>query len=132
VGIRNALFALGAAAVAVSASIHLHLWLDSYSGIATIGPLFLLQAISGYVLALAVVVLRRPVVALAGAGFLLATMVGFVLSVNGGLFGFQEQWSAPFAMAAFVDEAVGSALLLAVLVRSSAGRPGSTRLRRAL
>jgi hypothetical protein len=127
----NALFVLGAAAVAVSASIHLHLWLDGYSAIATIGPLFLLQAISGYGLALALVAFRRLLVAVAGAGFLIATLVAFMLSVNGGLFGFEEQWSAPFATVAFVDEALGAAvLLLAVLaVRSSAGTRGSTTSR---
>jgi hypothetical protein len=60
VATRNALLALGAAAVAVSASVHLHLWLDGYSGIATIGPLFLLQAIAGYALAIAILALRHP------------------------------------------------------------------------
>jgi len=124
------LFVLGAAAVAMSASVHLHLWVDGYSGIATIGPLFLLQAISGYVLAVAILVLRRPVVALAGAGFLLATMAGFLLSVNVGLFGFQDSWSAPWATTAFAVEGVGAVpLLAATAVRSSAGRSGSTTSR---
>jgi hypothetical protein len=131
VATRNALLALGAAAVAVSASVHLHLWLDGYSGIATIGPLFLLQAIAGYALAIAILALRHPVAALAGAGFLLATMVGFLLSVNVGLLGFQDSWSAPFATTAFTDEAVGVVVLFAAAARSSAGRRGSTTSRTA-
>jgi hypothetical protein len=126
VATRNLLFALGAAAVAVSASVHLHLYLDGYSGIATIGPLFLLQAIAGFTLAFAILLLRRATVALAGAGYLLATMAGFLLSVNVGLFGFQDSWSAPLAMTAFVVEAAGSALLLATAIRSSAGKRRST------
>lgn len=128
-GSRNLLAALGAAAVAMSASVHLHLWLDGYSGIATIGPLFLLQAIGGYALAIAILVLRRPVVALAGAGYLLATMAGFLLSVNVGLFGFRDTWSAPWATTAFAVEAVGVVLLGAAVARSSAGTPGSTTSR---
>jgi hypothetical protein len=97
----------------MSAAVHLHLWLDGYSGIATIGPLFLMQAIGGFILAATILVLRRPVIALAGAGYLLATMVGFLLSVNVGLFGFQDTWSAPLATTAFAVEVVGSVLLLA-------------------
>ena len=118
---RNVLFTLGAAAVAMSASIHLHLWLDGYSRIATIGPLFLLQAIGGFTLAFAILVLRRATVALAGAGYLLATMVGFLLSVNVGLFGFQDSWSASFATTAFAAEAAGIVLLLAAAAESIAG-----------
>jgi hypothetical protein len=110
----------------MSASIHLHLWLDGYSGIATIGPLFLLQAIGGFILAIAIVVLRRPIVALAGAAYLLSTMAGFLLSVNVGLFGFQDTWSAPLATTAFVVEAVGGVVLLASATSSSAGRRGRT------
>jgi hypothetical protein len=120
VAIRNALLVLGAAAVAVSASIHLHLWLDGYSAIATIGPLFLLQAIGGFALAIAILLLRRTALSLAGAGYLLATMTGFLLSVNVGLFGFQDTWSAPLATTAFAVEAAGSILLLAAAGRSSA------------
>ncbi len=126
VATKNVLFVLGAAAVAMSASIHLHLWLDGYSGIATIGPLFLLQAIAGSTLAVATLSLRRPTIAVAAASYLLATMVGFLLSVNLGLFGFQDSWSAPLATPAFADEAAGIVLLLAAANRSSAGRPRTT------
>jgi len=38
---------IGAATVAVSAIIHLHLWLQGYKHIHTIGPLFLAQAVGG-------------------------------------------------------------------------------------
>lgn len=129
VATRHLFLALGAAAVAVSASIHLHLWMDGYSGIATIGPLFLLQAIGGYVLAIGILVLRRPVVALGGAGYLLATMAGFLLSVNVGLFGYTESWGAPWATPAFVVEAAGAVLLLTAVARWSVGTRGSTTSR---
>lgn len=120
--------------MAVSAAIHLHLWLDGYSGIATIGPLFLLQAIGGFAVTAAILWLRRPAVALAGAGYLLATMAGFLLSVNVGLFGFRDSWSASFAAPAFADEALGAAFLLlaaAAAARSSSGTRGSTTSRTA-
>ncbi len=113
VAIRNVLVALGAAAVAMSASVHLHLWLHGYSGIATIGPLFLLQAITGYAPAVAILVLRRPVIELLGAGYLLATMGGFLISVDVGPFGSQDTWSASLAPPSFAAEAPGAVLLLA-------------------
>jgi hypothetical protein len=58
-------------------------------------------------------------------------MVGFLLSVNVGLLGFQDSWSAPFATTAFTDEAVGVVVLFAAAARSSAGRRGSTTSRTA-
>jgi hypothetical protein len=123
--VRRALFILGAAAVALSAAVHLHLWLDGYSAISTIGPLFLLQAISGLVLATAILVLQRPLLAVLGAGFLLATLIGFLLSVYHGLFGFQDTWSASFATTAFAVEAGGVCLLLAAAAASTARRAAS-------
>jgi hypothetical protein len=62
----------GAVLLAVSAGIHLDLYLTGYRSIPTIGWLFLLQVIAGFVLAVAVVV-RSPLVAAAGAGFALAS-----------------------------------------------------------
>jgi hypothetical protein len=132
VAISSLLFALGAAAVAVSACVHLHLWVDGYSGIATIGSLFVLQAIGGFTLAIAILLLRRPIVALSGAGYLRATMVGFLLSVNVGLFGFQDSWSAPFATTTFAVEAAGTVLLLLTAATTNAGRRGSIMSRTSL
>jgi hypothetical protein len=109
--ITNGLLVLGAAALATSAVIHLHLWMDGYSSIHTIGPLFLAQAIAGLSMAAMLLWFRRAWAALLGLGYLLSTIAGFLLSVNVGLFGFTDTWLAPLAKAAFWDETVGASLL---------------------
>jgi hypothetical protein len=96
-----------------SAVIHLHLWAGGYRHIPTIGPLFLLQGVAGVLLAVAVAVTRRPVAALAGAAFVASTIGGLVLSVEIGLFGFEDSLDAPFATASLAVEAAAFLILLA-------------------
>lgn len=93
-----------------SGAIHLHLWSTGYSQIATIGPLFLMQGIVSIVLGLAAVAFRRVWVMLIGFAMACGTIGGFLLSVNVGLFGFQDSWGVPSATAAFVVEVVAAAL----------------------
>jgi hypothetical protein len=104
----------GALLTAAAAVIHLHLWMTGYRHIATIGPLFLLQAVSGFVLAVVVAVWHRWYVAAAGALFLLATAAGLVVSARYGLFGFRDSFGAPYAGLALSLEGAGAAVLTAV------------------
>jgi hypothetical protein len=107
---------LWAAAVlmAASALIHLRLWgAFHYRAIPTIGPLFLFQAIAGLALAAAVAAVRRVWTAAVAFGLVASTIGGFVLSVNVGLFGFEDTWSAPWAGAAFAIEVAALVLLAA-------------------
>ncbi len=114
----NASMVTGAALVAWSAAIHLDLWHSGYRSITTIGPLFLLQALSGFVLALVIAGSRWVVPALAGVGFLASTLGGLVLSAQVGLFGFKESYDAPFAHLAIVVEIVAIIVLaLACVLR---------------
>ena len=86
----------GAGLLIATAAIHLDLYLTGYRTIPTIGWLFLLQVIAAFGLGLAVLVIPRRLVTLsrlaaaAGAGFALATLGGYLLSVWTGLFGFKE------------------------------------------
>jgi len=108
--VANAVFAVGSALLVWSSYIHFHLWLSGgYRHIPTIGDLFLLQAILGTLIALGALITRRIWFALLAAGFALSTLVGFLLSVNIGLFGFRDSASAPFAHEAFILE-IGSAV----------------------
>ncbi|HWC37537.1 MAG TPA: hypothetical protein VG476_03360, partial [Acidimicrobiales bacterium] len=50
---------VGAALVATTGAIHLHLWAAGYRTIPTIGPLFLFQGIAGAAMAVALVAGRR-------------------------------------------------------------------------
>jgi hypothetical protein len=115
----NAFMLGGAGLIAWSAGIHLDLWHGGYKHLPTIGPLFLLQAISGFVLAFAVAVLRRVIPAVLGILFLASTIGGFIISVNVGLFGFKDSLEVPFAHLSLIVETVGIAvLLLACLLRT--------------
>src|SRR6185437_15759985 len=78
----------GAVLLAVTAGIHLDL--TSYRHIPTIGWLFLLQVIVAFLLALAVVFLPGPLAPAAGAGFAIATLGGYLLTLWVGLFNFHE------------------------------------------
>ena len=83
----------GAALTGWSAGIHLYLWLDGFRDIETIGTLFLLNAIGGFVLALAL--LATPsrflaIVSALGALFAVGVLGALSLSLTVGLFGFEE------------------------------------------
>ncbi|MBO0880166.1 MAG: hypothetical protein J2P17_07385 [Mycobacterium sp.] len=93
---RFPLRVLGSGLLIAIASIHLDLYVTGYRTIPTIGWLFLLQVIVAFALGLAVLVipdrfvLAQRLAAAAGAGFALATLGGYLLSVWNGLFGFKE------------------------------------------
>src|SRR5438445_7948438 len=86
----------GSGLLIATAAIHLDLYLTGYRTIPTIGWLFLLQVIAAFGLGLAVLAIPGRLVTLsrlaagAGAGFALATLGGYLLSVWTGLFGFKE------------------------------------------
>jgi hypothetical protein len=104
----------GAGLLTAIAAIHLDLYLTGYRTIPVIGWLFLLQVIGAFGLALAVLAIpRRPAAALlasrlaaaAGAGFALATLAGYLLSVWTGLVGFKEVRTTAGIVAGLVEVA---------------------------
>jgi predicted lipoprotein with Yx(FWY)xxD motif len=94
---------------------HLDLYLTGYRTIPTIGWLFLLQVIAAFALALAVLVTGGRLAAAAGAGFALATLGGYVLSVWFGLFGFKEVRTTAGIVAGVIEVAAVAALGLLAL-----------------
>jgi hypothetical protein len=105
------LLGAGAGLVVASGVIHLDLWSRSYHLIPTIGPLFLLQGVTAFIVALTVLASRRFLAVTAAAGFLLATIAGYLISVNFGLFGFQDTLNAPLGTASLAVEATGTLAL---------------------
>lgn len=97
----------GAAMVAASAIIHLHLWLQGYRHIHLIGPSFLLQVISGLILAVVLLVYRRLVSLLAGMAFCGGSVVALILSATVGFLGLHDGLGVPWAMWALVTELAG-------------------------
>jgi hypothetical protein len=115
-----ALVAVVAAAILMLCSglIHIHLWDIAYRHVATLGPLFLVQAVAALVLAVVLVAVRVVVVALACIVLMLGTVVGFILADTVGLFGFTLSVVTGWAYEALVCELL-SALLLSLLVLRS-------------
>ncbi len=103
----------GAAMVAASAIIHLHLWLQGYRHIHLIGPAFLFQVISGLILAVVLLVYRRLVSLLAGVAFCGGSAVALILSATVGFLGLHDGLSVPWAMWALVTELAGFVVLAA-------------------
>ena len=119
----NVLAWAGAILVLLSGLVHLKLY-GSYQGISVIGPLFLAQGIVGILLAVALGVFRRMWLVLAGAGFCVATAAGLLISVNFGLFGFQDSLAVPYATSSMVEEFIGGGVLVVAAIVFLAGRPG--------
>ncbi len=118
----------GAALLAVSASIHLALYLTGYRSIPTIGWLFLLQAIVGFVLVAGALVTYSRLAAAAGAAFALSTLGCYLLAVWTGLFGFKEVRTRAGIAAGLIEVAAFATLALAALatraVRETTGPAG--------
>jgi hypothetical protein len=100
--------------VAVSAVIHLHLWLIGYRHIHLIGPAFLLQSISGLVLAAALVAFRRLVVVIAGVAHCGGSVVALLLSATVGFLGLYDGLSVPWAGWSLASELAGLVALATV------------------
>ncbi len=107
---RAGLRLAGAALLAATGAIHLDLYLTGYRSIPTIGWLFLLQVITAFGLAAAVLATGGRLIAAAGAGFALATLGGYLLSVWIGLFGFKEIRTTAGIVAGMIEVAAFTAL----------------------
>jgi hypothetical protein len=124
-------YVVGALLVLWSTYIHFHLWneADGYRPIPTIGPLFLAQSIGGLIVAILIVAVRRVWASIIGLGFVVSTLVGFLLTVGltKGLFNFKESWAAPFAGLAFAVDIAGAAVLLVAAALSLLSSASTTR-----
>jgi predicted lipoprotein with Yx(FWY)xxD motif len=103
----------GAALLVASGAIHLDLYLTGYRTIPTIGWLFLLQVIAAFALAIAIVATGSWLAAAAGAGFALATLGGYLLSLRVGLFGFTEVRTTAGIVSGIIDVAAFAVLAIA-------------------
>jgi len=123
---------VGASLLVATGAIHLDLYLTGYRSIPTIGWLFLLQVISAFALAVAILAtmaiqalasrprsleptVLRPVstaqlAAASGALFALATLGGYLLSLRIGLFGFREVRTTAGIVAGVIEVAAFAAL----------------------
>ena len=100
----------GAALLIASGAIHLDLYLTGYNSIPTIGPLFLLQIIAAFGLAIAIPLTGQRLAYAAGALFAIGTLGGYLLSLKVGLFGFTEVRTTAGVIAAIIDVAAFAVL----------------------
>jgi predicted lipoprotein with Yx(FWY)xxD motif len=101
------------------------LYLTGYRNLPTIGWLFLLQIIAGFLLAAAVLATGNAVVAALGAGYALATLAGYLLSIWVGLFGFTEVRTTAGIVAGLTEIAAFAVLgLFAVSPEAASGSRG--------
>jgi predicted lipoprotein with Yx(FWY)xxD motif len=122
---------LGSGLLIATAAIHLDLYVTGYRTIPTIGWLFLLQVIVAFALGLAVLavpsrfVIAYRLVAAAGAGFALATLGGYLLTLWIGLFGYKEIRTTAGIVAGIVE--VAAFVVLAALALAPAPSAGSAQ-----
>jgi len=127
---RGALLVAGSGLLIATGAMHLDLYLTGYRTIPTIGWLFLLQIITAFALALAILVLgllRAPgsrLAALAGALFALAVLGGYILSVWIGLFGFKEVRTTAGIVAGIIEVAAFVTLAAYALIPAPARDSG--------
>lgn len=126
--IGNAARGLTAASVLLSAVVHLEIWAQGMRTVPIIGPGFLLNAVGGLVIALAVLLWDHAFPLLAAIAFGVATLGAYLTSITVGLFGVQETAGGTAATLAAVSEV--TAVLFAVVallaergVRRRAGDP---------
>jgi len=116
---------LGAGAVAAAGGLHLQLWATGYSAVSVIGPLFLLDGIASSLVALALLVSRHPLVAVAGAALELGAIAGLALASTTGLFGFHQAGAGVGGdiLAAYGTEGFAAVMLAASIGLGWARRP---------
>lgn len=135
---------LGAAAVLVSAAVHLVMWFDGVRDQHVIGPAFMVNAIGGLVIA--VLLVGRPdwlpgqfqgrfpgwLPALLTLGFGLSTLAAFTVASTTGLFGVHTHWSGGYVWTAATAEVVAIIVGGVLLSRDHpllARSPGQTQHR---
>lgn len=96
----------------------IHLYLVFYGVGDTLGVLFVLNAIGGLVLAMAMLVLRGQLLLLATVAsllFMVGTLLALVLALTVGLFGITEVLSFKLVPTTLVVESIGTLVLAATL-----------------
>ena len=116
---------VGAAAVLVSAFVHLYLWFEVFRGQPVVGPSFLLNVAAGAVIAVLLILWRSWVPGFLTAGFGVCTLGSFIVAATVGLFGVHEHWRGWAVWTAAGSEVV--AIVAGVMVMLAALPAGSGR-----
>jgi predicted lipoprotein with Yx(FWY)xxD motif len=116
---------VGAGLLVADAAIHLDLYTNGgFRNIPTIGWLFLLQVIAGFGLAILVLFPGGRLMAALGAGFAVATLGGYLLSIWFGLFGFHEVRTTAGIVAGLIEIAAFAVLAPVALTPAEPAKAG--------
>lgn len=119
---------LSALALLAMGGIHLYLVLDEVGGV--LGVLFVLNAIGGLLLAIAMLAAPRrllPLASVLGLLFIVGTLLALVLALTIGFFGITETLSFTLVPTTLVVESIGTIVLAvttALTFRMQRTRPG--------
>jgi hypothetical protein len=109
---------IAALAVLASAYIHLHEWLSGMRHVHVIGPLFIVNIISGVVIAVLLVTWKHWLAPFLAFGFGASTLGGFAIAtMSSGLFGDHEKWQGGWVWGAAIVEAIAIVTGLLALSR---------------
>src|SRR6478735_5930988 len=106
-----------AAAVLVSAYVHLKEWFDGFRHVHVIGPLFIVNGVAGIVIAVLLVTWQHWLPAFLAFGFGASTLGGFVIAATWGLYGVHEKWQGGYVWAAAISEVIAMVGGLYLLVQ---------------
>lgn len=84
---------VGALTAVVSAVVHLYLWFDGVKDQGTVGALFVVNVVAGFVIAGLLLRWRHWIPLFLLAGFGATTLGAFLVAVSGTLFGIHTSWS---------------------------------------
>ena len=104
--------ALSAVLLLTMGGIHLYLVLTGFGGL--LGVLFVLNAIGGVVLAIAMIAAPRrflPLASVLGLLFMAGTLLALVLALTVGLFGIHEQLGTQLVPTTLIVESIGTIVL---------------------
>jgi hypothetical protein len=104
--------ALSAVLLLTMGGIHLYLVLTGFGGL--LGVLFVLNAIGGVVLAIAMIAAPRrflPLASVLGLLFMAGTLLALVLALTIGLFGIHEQLGTQLVPTTLIVESIGTIVL---------------------
>ena len=123
---------IAAAAVAVSALLHLKMWFDGVRH-QSVGVPFMLNAIGGIVIAVLLLTWQHWAPPLLAVGFGLSTLGAFTIAATVGLFGVHEHWAGGYVWTAAASEVLAviagaAALLVQSRLGGSTGRGVTSRV----
>lgn len=96
---------VAAAAVTVSALLHLRMWFNGVRD-QSVGPAFMVNAIGGLAIAVLLITWRHWLPLLLAVGFGVSTFGAFVIAATVGLFGVHDHWTGGYVWTAAISEFV--------------------------